>query len=1077
MRPAWLLLFSLPALAAITNVSVQPTHRQAVISYTAPTAAACTVEVYASDLRVTAAMNTSPVRVTVHRPHSLETGDKVYISGVLGNTAANGYHTVTVVDDTSFTLNGVAGNGAYTSGGLVQRLVHDLNPRIFGPGVGLDSRAGSISNLRQRQFVAGQIPLPGWPGYAASETTSIPVSIASISRASNVATVDTAAPHGLRVNDNVAIAGVEDGTFETIDARVTAVVDANTFRYASPGIDGSSTGGTVTRVNRYSRALQADTDHRFRITCGADTYDGTFRTRTVPLGSTYGEVGAFDWQSAPMRYLDPSLPETRGYEVVDPVTGVMALRASLDADSSDPVSSFDAGNMSGCASEKTATGVGGTPGYHCLTVTQGRTNRIYWHGEDGTVRFLGVPRVAASAEWDTFYITDPQIYPDSADPNKFFVVYPDRTSGKAGLALATLLSDAAVAQGAFANLTAVSLTPAAAGKAIVDLIEDFDPTFPKFQFSAVSLASVQDNYLTGWTRARGQDSPTWYWALYLGDRLPLGSCSDCLRIVAAMPLHANPKTRWCGGHYSNFIAPDNVIGIITQKLTGGTATGPWQVTLQNEGGVSADAQGFTVDGEPDCTGGTCPTDNSTYLQDAAVGDVFMFLDGTNEKVKITAKAGTAWTVMRGYANTKAAAHAAGAKLRAVCECIEVDAKVDYFWKYLEDPHGTDTTNTHFIQDTHMQNIHRVERGEWTIGAGWMMRGGTTYSGPPTYTLEASRTFAGVIGFASGNSYQKHPSYANYAAPEEWRRGWFIDTMPFIGSIAPGDTVSSVAGTSYIVKSVPSASYPRNFKKAPYFGLSARNVLLDVSGPGALLKDSPEDHYKFCAVYKAGECWPGSVPGEAYANLPSLNVASCFGGESETNTADFCAFHTAAYGQGIAQLAIAPNGAAHSRMLIRGLAGPWRNWGSLTNARTTPDGKWLLFTPRLRAERVGLWQALVPDNPASDDVNRSDFVPFPVRLAGRPGATRTVLEFGYDPDLQWRCSQRAEACVVDSTTYDTAAPYKFATTDAVAGADCSNGCTLTIPAIADRILYYRWKYRDANGNVLATGPVRIAAITP
>ena len=127
--------------------------------------------------------------------------------------------------------------------------------------------------------------------------------------------------------------------------------------------------------------------------------------------------------------------------------------------------------------------------------------------------------------------------------------------------------------------------------------------------------------------------------------------------------------------------------------------------------------------------------------------------------------------------------------------------------------------------------------------------------------------------------------------------------------------------------------------------------------------------------------------------------------------------------------------------------------------------------------TGLWQALVPDNPASDDVNRSDFVPFPVRLAGRPGATRTVLEFGYDPDLQWRCSQRAEACVVDSTTYDTAAPYKFATTDAVAGADCSNGCTLTIPAIADRILYYRWKYRDANGNVLATGPVRIAAITP
>src|SRR5262245_24863868 len=36
----------------------------------------------------------------------------------------------------------------------------------------------------------------------------------------------------------------------------------------------------------YSRALQADTTHYFRITCGADTATGSFRTATVPFGVT-----------------------------------------------------------------------------------------------------------------------------------------------------------------------------------------------------------------------------------------------------------------------------------------------------------------------------------------------------------------------------------------------------------------------------------------------------------------------------------------------------------------------------------------------------------------------------------------------------------------------------------------------------------------------------------------------------------------------------------------------------------------------------------------------------------------------
>jgi hypothetical protein len=40
---------------------------------------------------------------------------EVYISGVGGNTAANGYWVVTVTGASAFSLNGSTGNGSYTS--------------------------------------------------------------------------------------------------------------------------------------------------------------------------------------------------------------------------------------------------------------------------------------------------------------------------------------------------------------------------------------------------------------------------------------------------------------------------------------------------------------------------------------------------------------------------------------------------------------------------------------------------------------------------------------------------------------------------------------------------------------------------------------------------------------------------------------------------------------------------------------------------------------------------------------------------------------------------------------------------
>lgn len=65
---------------------------------------------------LTAASNASPIVIT-STAHGLTTGARVTITGVVGNTAANGTFVITKVTADTFSLDGSSGNGEYTSGG------------------------------------------------------------------------------------------------------------------------------------------------------------------------------------------------------------------------------------------------------------------------------------------------------------------------------------------------------------------------------------------------------------------------------------------------------------------------------------------------------------------------------------------------------------------------------------------------------------------------------------------------------------------------------------------------------------------------------------------------------------------------------------------------------------------------------------------------------------------------------------------------------------------------------------------------------------------------------------------------
>lgn len=70
---------------------------------------------------VTLATNASPIVIT-SASHGFLTGSLIYISGVVGNTSANGKWVVTKIDNDTFSLNNSVGNGTYTSGGSIYLL-------------------------------------------------------------------------------------------------------------------------------------------------------------------------------------------------------------------------------------------------------------------------------------------------------------------------------------------------------------------------------------------------------------------------------------------------------------------------------------------------------------------------------------------------------------------------------------------------------------------------------------------------------------------------------------------------------------------------------------------------------------------------------------------------------------------------------------------------------------------------------------------------------------------------------------------------------------------------------------------
>jgi hypothetical protein len=189
----------------------------------------------------------------------------------------------------------------------------------------------------------------------------------------------------------------------------------------------------------------------------------------------------------------------------------------------------------------------------------------------------------------------------------------------------------------------------------------------------------------------------------------------------------------------------------------------------------------------------------------------------------------------------------------------------------------------------------------------------------------------------------------------------------------------------------------------------------------------------------------------------------------------CIADNGAYTQGINQVSMQTTEMSGSagRLITHALS-QYRRENIFWNVKGTPNGKWLIVqSPFLGSQRSDALLAKTGTFPSADSVARNGFISTNITIPTYSGAQTAVVQFGYTPSFY--CTSRNEACLKGTETGNN---YAFAS-EGSTGVSCASGCTISVPAIPQRVLYYRAEYRDAGGSPIGysdMGAVGIDGLT-
>lgn len=520
---------------------------------------------------------------------------------------------------------------------------------------------------------------------------------------------------------------------------------------------------------------------------------------------------------------------------------------------------------------------------------------------------------------------------------------------------------------------------------------------------------------------------------------------------------------------------------------GGSNTSAWRRT--GEGCSTIRVTGDLHDPTPCatlCNGKPCENDargDGSFLgaaMTAKPGDLFLI---GSEKVQLLSKdaacadpnAACTWTVLRGLDDSLPGQQAAGAAVAAGCftpNSSGTDYTLSVQWDFLNDPYGEnarlDTVRFYDIRHGAYSPssglyVHWAWDNECKVGSCYKVRTGdmgefeAKFLGrKPDQVIRHVPTFAGKTGAPASTD-----AHLNVAPGGKW----FTDQRPELSSSVTQNW-TKVAGSSQLY----STTFALNRKHLATEGHCGAYPLRDAS-PGPIV-DGQTGLYTFCT---GASCLPSATADTIVANCPRVTHPVCSGDMYESGQGpvkDLCVHDVSAAAHNAVQIFTGSQDLFGLRARSLGsLFGRYKIQDPYARVRIMQNEKWVfgrgLWLDGVRSELLAV---KLPPQPADDGVNRTTFIPLPVKLGSAPAGTdNVVVEFGYGPEL--RCTSSRQVCLAASATLDEAAPFAFENENP-AGVPCASGCTVTIPQLPQRVVYYRVKYRAAGGTVVATGGTQV-----
>jgi hypothetical protein len=369
-----------------------------------------------------------------------------------------------------------------------------------------------------------------------------------------------------------------------------------------------------------------------------------------------------------------------------------------------------------------------------------------------------------------------------------------------------------------------------------------------------------------------------------------------------------------------------------------------------------------------------------------------------------------------------------------------------------------------------------------------------FTGNPGYfTATANEPFAGQ---APQYTQQSYPSQTQWSSTDPADYTWVADfhaLNPSGGSSAENfQTISSnfnpgtlAPGTQTVWK-FTYQSGALNYKLSPVTAYAGHYLLQEVSSPatGNVITDSTP--WQFCVAYVSGECRTGSNAGDVYMSVPQ--AGGSFSGNLGVCSTNFldenmpCAVAMQKGGASIIQqeVDVADSVGINWRKVSTGFMGPGREFNYAT-AIVEPTGKWAIFSCQwCGGVRTDLFMAKLPPFPRSTKATGggSTFQPVSVTLGASASMDLARVRFGYAENggnpATFYCTPRQEDC---STTANAGASSPFAfESESPVWTSCSGGCSITVPALSGRIVYYVIDRKNSTTGTVETSGM-MTAVNP